>query len=192
MDEEDKEFLEETLRLRKNAEYWFNQGFNIVLLNGKHPLHEWRRWINQRQTREEFNSLPWDRASQYGVVCGLQGENGFYLGVVDYDVKNLPPEIVEKGRKALKQLPITRIEETPSGGLHYVYFSRTQVKTLSMFHNECGLELLGEGKLCIMAPSRGYRNLNDNPPTVLENLEFTFLDLIDYSKIFIPVIIESV
>jgi hypothetical protein len=34
--------------------------------------------------------------------------------------------------------------------------------------------LLGEGKLIIMAPSAGYKRLNDNTPTVVNNLEDVF------------------
>jgi len=70
------------------------------------------------------------------------------------------------------------MEQTPSGGLHYIYFSRVKPGSISAYHNECGLELLGEGKLCIMAPSQGYRRLNDNSPTEVEDIEAMFYEAI--------------
>ncbi len=151
-------------------EYW-RQGCNIVLLKDKKPLHEWQKWIKESQTEQEFNALPWKEANQYAIVCGTKTSNGFYFCAVDFDVKNLPSEVIEKGRQALKQLPVTGIEETPSKGQHNMYYSRAKPETLSLYHNVCALELLGESKLCIMAPSQGYRKLNDNTPTEVEDLE---------------------
>jgi hypothetical protein len=90
-----------------------------------------------------------------------------YVGAIDFDVKKLPEEVVAKGREALKHLPITQIEQTPSKGLHYVYYCIEKPKSVSAYHNVCGLEVIGEGKLCIMAPSAGYSRLNDNTPTII-------------------------
>jgi predicted transcriptional regulator len=154
-------------------EYW-QKGANIVVLQDKKPLHEWQRWINERQTMQEFNGLPWAEAAQYAVVCGTKLDDGLFFCAVDLDVKNLPQDVIDKGHEVLKHLPITRMEETPSGGLHLIYFARTSVQTVSVFHNICAVELLGSRKLVIMAPSEGYRNLNDNTPTVVEDFEDSF------------------
>jgi len=154
-------------------QYWL-QGCNIVVLKGKQPLHNWSQWQTQRQTEEQFVGLPWLEADGFAVICGQQLFNGYYFGGLDFDVKNLPAEVVEKGRQVLKHLPITQIEQTPSGGQHWIYHCRNKPKTISTYHSECGLELLGEGKLCIMAPSQGYKRLNDNMPTVVTDIEAIF------------------
>lgn len=151
-------------------EYW-SQGCNVVLLKGKQPLHEWRKWQKERQSQEEFEDLSWSQADGFGVLCGTQLSNGLYFGAVDYDVKNLQPEAVEKGKQVLKNMLCTQIEETPSHGQHWIYFCHSRPRTSSSLHNNVALELLGEGKLCFMAPSLNYRKLNDNPPSTLNDLE---------------------
>jgi hypothetical protein len=102
-------------------------------------------------------------------------------------------EAKQKGKEILRHFLITQIEETPSGGQHRVYFCHTKPKTVSAFHNECGLELLGEGKLCIMAPSQGYKRLNDNMPSQVQNLNLEFQGALDkaglkanVSKVSVP------
>jgi len=85
-------------------------------------------------------------------------------------------EAKEKGKQAIKNLPITQIEETPSSGQHWIYLCRKKPESISIHHNEAALELIGEGKLCIMAPSVGYKRLNDNPPTIMQDLEDAFYE----------------
>ncbi|MGB9671716.1 MAG: bifunctional DNA primase/polymerase [Candidatus Bathyarchaeales archaeon] len=162
--------------------YWL-EGCNIILLRGKEPLHKWQRWQNERQRELDFEALPWAEADSFALIMGQQLHNELYIGAVDFDVKNLPPEVKEKGKEILKYFPITQIEETPSGGQHWVYYCHVKPKTVSAYHNECGLELLGEGKICIMAPSVGYRKLNDNTPTVVEDLETLFYQALEKAGI---------
>ncbi|MCS7115415.1 MAG: bifunctional DNA primase/polymerase [Nitrososphaerota archaeon] len=153
--------------------YWF-QGLNIILLKEKKPLHEWKHWQNERQSLNDFEALPWGDADSFALIGGSKLESGLFFAAIDFDVKNVSEEAREKGKQALKHLPVTQIEETPSGGQHWIYYSQTRPKTISAYHNAAALELIGEGKLCIMAPSSGYRRLNDNPPTVVQNLEELF------------------
>lgn len=156
------------------SQYW-SQGLNIVLLKAKKPIHKWERWQTGRQSRYDFDVLPWDEADGFALIGGSKLDNGLYVGAVDYDVKNVSEEAKEKGERALKKMPITQMEETPSGGQHRLYYSRVKPSSISAYHNECALELLGEGKLIIMAPSKGYRRLNDNFPTAVDNVEDMFL-----------------
>jgi len=151
-------------------QYWL-EGCNIVLLKGKEPLHKWSQWQTERQSELAFEALPWSEADGFALIMGQQLHNELYIGAIDFDVKNLPSQVVEKGREALKFLPTTQREQTPSGGEHWIYLSHAKPKSVSAYHNVCGLEILGEGKLCIMAPSIGYRKLNDNQPTEIEDLE---------------------
>ncbi|MEM3357205.1 MAG: bifunctional DNA primase/polymerase, partial [Candidatus Bathyarchaeia archaeon] len=163
-------------------QYWL-EGCNIILLRGKEPLHKWQRWQTERQNELAFEALPWNEADSFAVICGQQLHNELYIGAIDYDVKNLPSDVVEKGREVLKHLPITLIEQTPSGGQHWIYLSHTKSKSVNAYHNICGLELLGEGKLCIMAPSTGYRRLNDNSPTIVQDLEAIFYEALEKAGI---------
>ncbi|MEM3459095.1 MAG: primase C-terminal domain-containing protein [Candidatus Bathyarchaeia archaeon] len=156
-------------------QYWL-LGCNIVLLRGKEPLHKWSQWRSERQSELNFEALPWNEADGFAIICGQQMHNELYVGAVDFDVKNLPQETVDKGKQVLKFMPITQMEETPSRGQHWIYFTRKKPKSVSAFHNVAALELVGENKLLIMAPSKGYRRLNDNTATIVENLENLFLE----------------
>jgi hypothetical protein len=156
-------------------EYW-SQGCNIVPLKGKQPLVSWSQWQIQRQSQEEFEGLPWSQADGFAIICGTQLSNGLFFGALDFDVKNVTEEAKDKGKKALKNILCTHIEETPSGGQHWIFYSKVKPKTVSAYHNEASLELLGEGKLCIMAPSQGYKRLNDNTPSEVQDLETSFIE----------------
>jgi len=158
-------------------QYWL-EGCNIVLLRGKEPLHKWSQWQTERQNEIDFEALPWSQADGFALIMGQQLHNELYIGAIDYDVKNLPNEVVERGKQVLKHLPITQMEQTPSGGLHLIYYSHAKPKTVSAYHNEIALEILGEGKLCIMAPSKGYKRLNDNTPSTVQDLEAMFYEAI--------------
>jgi hypothetical protein len=162
------------MTLKEAAKAYFDLGLNIVVTKDKKALVKWEKWQTQRQTFEEFETQPWQNADGFAVICGTQLKNGLFLAVIDKDVKNLPLEIVEKGTKALKDFPITQTEKTPSGGLHLIYFSRKKPRSISAYHNNYGLELFGENKYCVMAPSQGYSRLNDNSPTEIEDLTEIF------------------
>jgi len=161
------------------AKEYFLKGLNVVPTKGKEPLVPWLQLQKQRQSQSDFESLPWDLANGFAVIGGSQVENGNFICAVDFDVKNLPEDVVKKGKEILRRFLSTRTEETPSGGLHYLYFSHEKPRTISLYHNECALELLGENKLIIMAPSNGYRKLNDCEPAVVESLETLFYQVLD-------------
>ncbi|MEM2263538.1 MAG: hypothetical protein QW160_04890, partial [Candidatus Bathyarchaeia archaeon] len=77
------------------------------------------------------------------------------------------------------RFPITQMEQTVSGGIHLVYLSRVKPsRSISEFHGSHGLELIATGKLCVMAPSKGYKRLNDNPPRVVEDVESLFYEVL--------------
>jgi len=113
------------------------------------------------------------------VICGTKLNSGLFLAVIDYDVKNLPEEIVVKGKQALKTFPTTQIEQTPSKGQHWIYYVNSKPKTNKSHHNESALELLAEKTYCIMAPSIGYQRLNDNGPSEVRDLEEVFNKALD-------------
>jgi len=141
----------------------------------KKPSTKWAKWETEQQTDEDFNALDWTDMNALGVILGTQAKNGLYLAVIDYDVKGkVPDEAKAKGAELLKEFPITQIQTTVNKGIHQVYWSRKKPKTDGTFHDLVSLELLGEKKLCLMAPSIGYKSLNDNSPTEVESIEDVF------------------
>ena len=157
--------------LESAAKSYFDKGMAVVAVKQKKPLVEWAHWQIRTQAIEEFEALSWKDADGFAIICGTKLGNGLYMGAVDFDVKNVSEEAKENGRKVLKQLLVTQVEQTPSGGQHWIYLCKNKPRTISAHHNECGLELLGEAKLCIMAPSQGYKRLNDNTPSMIHDLE---------------------
>ncbi|MCL2287947.1 MAG: hypothetical protein FWC33_02025 [Candidatus Bathyarchaeota archaeon] len=142
-------------------------------------VNSWKKWETQHQTDEEFLNLNWSGANAFAIICGTQTKNGVYLSVIDYDCKgtDVPVIVKEKGKLLLREFPITCMEQTVNNGQHLIYWSKTKPKAIGTYHNSASLELLGEKKLCLMAPSYGYSKLNDNSPTELENIEQTFLEI---------------
>lgn len=146
----------------------------------KQNLSTWKKWMDEPQTEQEFNALNWANANAFAVILGTHAKNGHYLSVIDYDTKGgkVSKEVKAKGKEILREFPITQTQETVNNGVHLVYWSRVKPKTDGTFHDDAALELLGEKKLCLMAPSSGYKCLNDNPPTEIENLEETFYSIL--------------
>jgi len=172
------------MSLKDAAKTYFDMGLPVVPVKiwleagewKKSPLCEWKQWQTRKQSLEEFESLPWSQCNGFAVICGSQLPNGLFFSVLDYDTKKLPDDVGKLGKLVLKFMPITQMEETPNKGQHWIYLSRKKPRNLSVFHDTCGLELIGENKLCIMAPSHGYRKLNDNTATVVEDIENLFLE----------------
>ena len=157
--------------LKASAQQYRNLGLTIVTVKQKKPLVEWAHWQTHPQTQEQLENQPWNQADGFAILCGTKTENGLFTTAVDFDVKNVSAEAQTQGKQILKHMLTTQIEQTPSGGQHWIYQTHTRPRTLSLLHNQCGLELLGEGKLCIMAPTQGYKRLNDNTPAILQDLE---------------------
>jgi len=164
-------------------EYWQlgHRIVPIIIEAEKMPLVEWRRWQNEEQTLQDFEDLPWDRVNAFAVICGVRLNNNFCVGVLDLDVekagKPLPQEVLEKQGEVAGGMPVTQLEETPSGGKHLIYYSKAPIQ--SKTYDACGIEVLGEGKLCIMAPTNGYKRLNDNLPSELQDLNLKFEEALE-------------
>ena len=161
--------MSESIKAAANA-YW-KIGANVIPCKGKKPLIEWAKYQTQRQTREEFDSFSWNDADGFSLICGTELDDKTFFGIVDFDIKNLPNETIEKGRQVLSHLRLTKVELTPSGGEHWIFLCRVQPDSKSVYHNVCGLEIIGRGKYAVCAPSQNYTTMNDNTFTTIENLE---------------------
>jgi hypothetical protein len=143
----------------------------------KKPLIPWGKWQTEPQTDAELEALNWSHANGIGIVLGTLSKKGFYLVVIDYDVKgNASEEAKAAGAAILKGLPPTWIEVTVNKGLHYFYWSSKKPRTDSCFHDTAGVELLGNRKCCVVTPSFGYRNIGSDIVADVEDIEKTFYE----------------
>jgi hypothetical protein len=162
--------------LKAVAKWYFNVlGISVVPLKTKKPLVKWSEWSHRQQTDVEFESLPWDKADGIALIGGSKTLGNLYLVSVDYDVKSLPKDVVDRGAELLKLLPITRVEQTPSGGQHWIYLCRKPYSYIKRYHDCCAIELLGASWLTIMYPSTGYYVLNEQLPALIDDFDF-FID----------------
>jgi hypothetical protein len=171
-------------KLKDAAIQYLQKGLNVVPVKfitedgaiRKKPIIEWKELQTRKQSPRDFEALPWHEAEGFALIGGDKTNDGLYVGAADYDVKNTTPEAQENGKKLLRELPVTQAEETISGGEHGIYLSHRKPKTVSTYLETCAVELLGENKLIVMAPSKGYKRLNDNTPTVVQDLESMFYE----------------
>ena len=189
--------------LREAARRYFEQGIPVIpayiYFDEKKQRYEkiflvdeWKKWQTEPQTVEEFENLNWEKANGFAIINGVKTKDGLYVGVVDFDVKGLEPKNIEVGKRIVGELPITQLETTVNGGEHRIYLSRKPVQTVKSYRVLAGVELLGRGTIAVMAPSFGYKRLNDNTPTIIEDLTDKFmkavgkyLDLIPAKKSFL-------
>jgi len=167
------------MELKKQAEKYFNLGIPIIPVRiregkdgfEKKPLIQWSRFIDSKQTREEFQSIDWSQADGFGIVCGHETPYGFIFAIdIDLDYE----QALSKLRK-WPHFKITRLERTIRNRLHLLYFSKLPIPSIR--RDGVPVELIGRGKLCIMAPSKGYTNLNDNSPATVQDGYEYYLEL---------------
>lgn len=174
------------LKVKQAAYKYFNQGLNVIPIRllwkndtlEKQPLCKWKKWMQQRQTQDDFEKLFSTNANGFAVIGGSLTK-GKYLAAVDLDVKGLPKATIEHGKQVISKLPPTQMEKTPSGGIHLLYFCRDKLQTTNQYRKNIAIELLGENKLIIMSPSQGYTKRNEIKPTVIQNLEETLRTAIE-------------
>jgi len=179
--------------LKTAAEGYFRQGYQIVPFKlmwnetgqkwEKKPLIEWKPLEETRQTPAEFEALPWANANAFGIIAGFKMANGLYPCALDFDVKKLPIEIVEKGRPLLDKFRTTKRDGTIGKGQHLVYTARDKPKNDNSFHGVCGLEVIGDKKCLLMYPSYGYTVMNDNGITEIENINTLFTETLSEAGI---------
>ncbi len=123
---------------KDNVQKWFDKGFNVVLTKARNPnIQEWKRWQDQRQTQEEFESLPWSQADGFGLVCGF---NRLYVLDVDDSSFDYP--------KFLKAYPtLADKSHGKHNGFHFLFTSDCETSKNCDFEN---IELLGKGQIVVM------------------------------------------
>lgn len=178
-----------TQEFREVARNYHEQGYVIIPfrygkddkgeVTKKPDITEWKMWQTRPQTEKEFSSLKLETADGFGLLCGVPNKDGLVLGAIDYDVKrNVMEEAKVIGKQILDMLPITKRDETQSKGLHHYYLSHSAVSTDKSYKNSTALEFLGLGALIYIEPSKGYRRINDNSFTVLQDLQTKFYQVL--------------
>jgi hypothetical protein len=182
----------------KQAQEYFNMGLTvapfILVWNKEKQKHDkkpdvpkWEHWKTQPQTQEEFDALHVENYSMFGVLCGTQilvnGEK-VHFACIDRDVKdpNLPEETKQKSYQAILKMKVTQHEKTRTGGDHLPYFSRKPVKGHKPPNT--GMEFLGVGNWCVMAPSEGYNVVNDNSITTVDDAETMFYEALEKTGLY--------
>lgn len=167
------------MEIKKQAEKYFNLGIPVIPVRireeddgfEKKPLIQWSKFVDSKQTREEFEAIDWSQADGFGIVCGHETPYGFIFAIdIDLDC--------DQALKKLREWPqfkITRLERTVRNRLHLLYFSKLPVPSIR--RDGVPVELIGRGKLCIMAPSKGYDSLNDNSPAIIQDGYEYYLEL---------------
>ena len=104
--------------LRQFATDLFKFGANVTAIRSgsKIPLHSWQQWQLQRQTKEEFRALPWDKAAAVGLINGSGS-----LRVFDIDApKNSNGRPLYKVPESVLKLVLEKLELVDSYGWSYV------------------------------------------------------------------------
>jgi len=169
--------------LKKRAmEYHRTLGLAIVLFNfwkangewKKKTLVRWKKFKDEGQTREEFEALPWDNPNVTGfAVISGKTPHGYFCAI-EYDVKGATAKVKELGKKVMSSLPETAQGSTINKGYRNFYYSKKEPKTNSKFRDTCAVELLGSGKLIIVAPSFGYKSTNNKNARVVDDVSEIF------------------
>lgn len=142
-------------------------GLSVIPVNplDKKPFFAWKKFQNDKPTREDIIAFSRFNPANVAIVCGIVSGN---VEVIDFDNKdnlvskrfnsfindNLIVPIIDK-----YNLPY---EKTPSGGYHLFYrssFIEGNLK-LAKVNNDTAIETRGEGGYVICAPSINYELLN--------------------------------
>jgi hypothetical protein len=110
--------------LRKNAEAYYNLGFNVTGLknNEKAPYHKWADYQHRRQTEDQAFFHEWHSLTGIGVISGISGL--FCLDFDHCDQSHIPTFLEMLG------LPIDYnwIVISGSGKGFHIWFSSNQLR----------------------------------------------------------------
>jgi P4 family phage/plasmid primase-like protien len=185
--------------MRLTAENYHLKGLTIIPffidpaavlgIHGKDPnILTYKVWNERPQTQEEYQALNWEGCNGFGLILGQKANDGRYLVAIDFDPKiradateeefKAHKEAVKIGEVILASFPTTMAEQTVNHGTHKLYWSRTHAEINNTFHLQTAIELLGEKKLCVMAPSYGYSNVGSDLITEVEDIKALYFELL--------------
>lgn len=139
---------------------WGRFGVPVFPCNDeKKPLCKWRD--DASCDEEQIVALFASRGAKARAIgAAMGGETGLFA--VDFDLYKGPDARNYMQTLLLAGLlPETRVHETQSGGLHYLYFVPDGTKTPRNSVPHKGVEIRGEGGYIVVPPSRGYKVTSD-------------------------------
>ena len=132
--------------------------------SSKRPDVDWKRYQSQRPTFVELECLFHERGNALCLVCGAASH---HLEVIDFDLAGAAFDPWQDAVEAEAGSLLDRcvVETTPSGGRHVIYRCMTPVSgnlKLAQRRLKDGslatlIETRGEGGVCLVDPSPGYR-----------------------------------
>ncbi|MEM7621890.1 MAG: AAA family ATPase [Planctomycetota bacterium] len=132
--------------------------------SSKRPAVDWKRYQSQRPTFVELEGLFHERGNALCLVCGAASH---HLEVIDFDLGGAAFDAWQEAVEAEAGSLLDRVvvETTPSGGRHVLYRCMAPVSgnlKLAQRRLEDGstatvIETRGEGGVCLVDPSPGYR-----------------------------------
>lgn len=95
---------------------YHSRGWNVIpVKSNKQPKQAFKRWLTEKQTKEQVKELFENWEQGIGVIVGEISN----LSVVDVDVTGYIDDLPKIGKTS--DLPFTYMVRTPSGGYHYYY-----------------------------------------------------------------------
>lgn len=132
--------------------------------SSKRPAVDWKRYRSQRPTFIELEDLFHERGNAICLVCGAASH---HLEVIDFDLGSAAFDAWQEAVDAEAGSLLDRVvvETTPSGGRHVIYRCMAPVAgnlKLAQRRLKDGsiatlIETRGEGGVCLVDPSPGYR-----------------------------------
>lgn len=186
--------------IKQTANEYLNAGLSVIPISGnKTSLVKWSNYRYHLPTPADIETWFTDNVNNIAAICG--GVSGG-LECIDFDLKNdetgtlfdeyiSTVEAIEPGL-----LDKIVIQQTPSKGYHFLYRCANYEGNLKLAKNEKKLTVIetrGKGGYFLIAPSQGYKILNNRTihdiPVIspyerdlLINTARTFNTLLDYKQ----------
>ena len=137
------------------AKDYYESGLNVLPASKsqKRPLCKWRDFTT---TRPEFSRV-FSESTTFDALAVVCGQTSGGLEVIDFDQKG----VLFQAFKDMvgDALDGCVVESTQSGGFHIAYRTTSCGRNVKLANTEsgCAIETRGEGGICIISPTNGYK-----------------------------------
>ena len=137
------------------AKDYYESGLNVLPASKKQkrPLCKWRDYTT---TRPDFSSV-FSESTTFDALAVVCGKTSGGLEVIDFDQKGVLFQAFKD--KVGDALDGCVVESTQSGGFHIAYRTTSCGRNVKLANTEsgCAIETRGEGGICIISPTNGYK-----------------------------------
>jgi hypothetical protein len=142
---------------------FIEQGYSLIPVDeNKRPLVDWKQYQLSAMTYKDAISHSKNGVQNFAVVCGYNN-----LECIDIDTKNLDEETSPDKfyDQLVEMVPLDIwsklvVQETPSGGKHFLYRCTEVGKNQHLAKSKAGkpiIETRGQGGYVLIEPSEGYK-----------------------------------